>query len=131
MGKWIHRLSEVDRDAKTATCAACGPVGIKFLGKTARCKEALKAYRRAHPDYKARKGSHGLTHKQARLMRSGETCAICGGANGLAVDHNHATGAIRGVLCRRCNTGLGFFRDDPLYLTEAIAYLSREGVSLS
>lgn len=29
MGKWVHRLSEIDPEGKTAHCAFCGPVGLR------------------------------------------------------------------------------------------------------
>ena len=58
-------------------------------------------------------------------------CAICGGIqtgrgrakNTLAVDHNHETGAIRGLLCTNCNTGIGNLRDNIDLLQKAIQYL--------
>ena len=39
-----------------------------------------------------------------------------------ALDHDHRTGAVRGLLCRRCNTGIGNFRDDQRLLASAILY---------
>ena len=57
-------------------------------------------------------------------------CAICGlkpGKKGLAVDHCHNTGEIRGLLCGRCNTALGSFRDDKEILLSALSYLGWEG----
>lgn len=66
---------------------------------------------------------HGLTVQQARDFRRGKVCAICGSPDQLVVDHDHATKKIRDVLCRRCNTGLGNFKEDPDLLALACEYL--------
>jgi hypothetical protein len=61
------------------------------------------------------------------LARQEGCCRICREpaiANlTLAADHDHATGAIRGLLCSRCNNGLGSFREDTQLLQAAIDYL--------
>lgn len=41
------------------------------------------------------------------------------------LDHNHKTGKIRGVLCHKCNTGLGLFDENPDKLNKAIEYLRK------
>lgn len=42
-------------------------------------------------------------------------------------DHNHATGEFRDYICRRCNNGLGQFKDSPLLLRKAVEYLLKHG----
>src|SRR5712691_5476942 len=56
-------------------------------------------------------------------------CAICGrnaneyGGGNLVVDHDHSTGLVRSLLCRACNTGIGFFSEDVSRMQKAIDYL--------
>lgn len=63
----------------------------------------------------------------AMLAAQGGVCAICRslGKRRPCVDHCHATGAIRGLLCNRCNSGIGHFFDRPDLLIAAVAYLER------
>ena len=56
----------------------------------------------------------------------GESCAICNGGTSkhfLAVDHDHRTGEVRGLLCANCNKVLGRFRDSVERFRRAAAYL--------
>ena len=59
------------------------------------------------------------------LAKQDGMCAICGtpSEETLCVDHCHATGIIRGLLCRKCNTGLGCYEDDPATMITSLAYL--------
>jgi hypothetical protein len=67
-----------------------------------------------------------------RLLQAQEgLCAICrqlptkrlGERKRLAIDHDHKTGRVRGLLCDRCNGGLGSFDDDPEKMERAIQYV--------
>jgi hypothetical protein len=89
---------------------------------------------------------------QERLSRVGQTpegyealwnqqdgkCAICGHAESvicskkgeerlLAQDHDHETGMLRGLLCTRCNIGIGYLQDNSELLRAAAEYLYRHG----
>lgn len=96
-------------------------------------------WRRKHPERaraKSRRSSlkfqYGITPEQfsATLAMQGGRCAICPNEISESVkrsahqDHDHATGRLRGILCRSCNHGLGMFRDSPELLRCAIDYLS-------
>jgi len=61
----------------------------------------------------------------AKLLEiQGGGCALCGEIKLLGVDHCHQTGKVRGILCRKCNGGIGLLRDDPKMLVKAYKYLT-------
>jgi len=78
----------------------------------------------------------GITHDiySSMMKEQGGVCAICGGKETqftpktkrrkrLAVDHDHLSGKVRGLLCDKCNRGLGMFKDSKQNLSNAILYL--------
>ncbi len=75
---------------------------------------------------------YGITPIQydAMLDKQGGVCAICGSMNGngriLVVDHDHITEEVRGLLCGKCNLGLGLFSDNPEILLLAYTYLEEK-----
>ena len=108
----------------------------------ARCKECVRAAdrkrytgRRARMTewqrWHQRKKKFGLTKEAFNALLSCQDgkCAICkrplGDEFGCHVDHCHATGKTRGLLCFWCNPGLGQFEDNPERLEAAAAYLRR------
>lgn len=86
----------------------------------------------ASPEAKARrwarhlKRNYGITPVRLEAMKEAQDhrCLICHQRRKLSVDHDHATGRVRGLLCNACNCGIGHFSDDPRLLTAAIEYLT-------
>ena len=78
--------------------------------------------------------SYGLTVEayDALLQQQKGQCALCGTSESgtrsgvLVVDHDHKTGRVRGLLCKKCNSALGYLRHNVSVLSKAIEYLSRE-----
>lgn len=78
------------------------------------------------------KEAYGITLKTYKNMSSMQDhkCALCSkdvkdNKKALAVDHCHATGKVRELLCTKCNIGLGYFNDDIELLKKAIKYLRK------
>lgn len=70
----------------------------------------------------------------ALLASQGGQCAICraeeaGGRGNWHVDHDHTTGAVRGLLCAKCNVGIAQFGDSPDLMLLAVAYLRERSTS--
>ena len=112
--------------------------------KTGYCLECrskrVERFKQENPDYfreLAFKKSYGMTMEDYRLLYSSQAgvCAVCenpetskdrtGKIRLLAVDHDHRTGVVRGLLCGSCNRAIGLFCDDRARLLRAVEYLAR------
>ncbi|KKN45592.1 hypothetical protein LCGC14_0681570 [marine sediment metagenome] len=78
------------------------------------------------------KKNYGMTLRDYDVLfrKQKGCCAICERHQSdfnfhLAVDHDHKTGMIRGLLCQRCNQILGYFNDSRGFFMKAIRYLGR------
>lgn len=76
----------------------------------------------------------GVEYFEAKLKEQGGVCAGCkenvkviwrGKEVRMALDHHHATGAPRGVLCIRCNRGLGLLQENPEVMINLIEYINK------
>lgn len=131
----------LDGEKACSVCKSVKPLAAFALdnrpnhnGRQSRCRQcrsdayrALKASDHRFLQTQLLKSRFGITRDDWEVMvaEQGGRCAICGQIphRTLAVDHDHVTGKIRGLLCDSCNNGLGRFRDDPIALRTAAQYL--------
>jgi hypothetical protein len=140
----------LSRTYRPRACADCTAEFVPTGGKAKRCADCQATFSREyhrqkeaerrlkHPDrlrnyresnrealrWYSRGRAYGLTAAEAQALVSSGVCDLCGRATeNLHIDHDHATGAIRGVLCQSCNTGLGKLGDTVAGLERALAYL--------
>lgn len=107
-------------DGLSSECRAC-------LSEASRVRNAQESRRLANREAKYLR-RYGITSSQVEEMRAKQNgqCAICKALlEKLLVDHDHTTGAVRELLCSRCNSLLGFALDDVSLLQSAIKYLER------
>ena len=90
-------------------------------------------------DFRKKYGIDFAEYQRMLIAQKG-VCAICeqpetklqnGSIRMLSVDHNHKTGAVRGLLCANCNMAIGYACDDVSILQKAIGYLRRWSASAS
>lgn len=134
-------------------CTSCGKqrrLGSFYKNPTGRfgyaaiCKDCARLqnteYRRAHKQVVPRESylqnEYGMSRKEweTLFIKQDGFCIVCGdwlnldstnGHKRIAVDHDHATGKVRGLLCQRCNLGIGLLRDNLYILEKAVSYLER------
>jgi len=115
-------------------CRECEREACRRYGAENRQKRnaRLSKWRRENPEKasaadrrKALKRNYGLTENDVEAIRvaQGGLCAICGEAKALVIDHSHENGDVRGLLCTRCNTGIGWIEQRPDFINLVCAYL--------
>lgn len=141
-GEWPERrvrfVNGKSDDCRFSNLTLFNGIAGKFDHRTQEGRKAYQnAYRLLTPvQQKARalRDSFGMSLDayQEMLEAQNGKCAICnqpethmrnGRIKALAVDHNHKTGAIRGLLCSDCNTAIGKLKDDPEIIRKAAQYL--------
>ena len=125
-------------DPETYACNKCGvtkPISDYYWEHNRRtCKQCEVKPTREQVRTSSLK-SYGLTLEDftERLEKQSNRCACCGSTKTFApkradvfvVDHDHETGKVRGLLCHRCNRGIGLLGDTVEALQNAIDYLTR------
>ena len=114
-------------------CRACGTEFQPDAPSNLYCSPDCKVLGNRNAYY-MRQYSLPVRQYEALLIEQGGCCAICREEGflmkkhhraKLLVDHCHATGAVRGLLCHNCNRALGLLQDSPSLLLAAAAYVSR------
>lgn len=132
---------------KSKVCTHCHtekPLTVEFFNKNqhtwySKCRDCRKSARnrdynlrgrtsvKIDPTTPERLRRFGLTVEAHRdlLKRQNQQCGICKEpvSEKSPIDHCHETGKVRGILCVKCNNGLGAFRDDDLLLTHAARWV--------
>ena len=121
------------RDGLNSRCIEC----TKKKGAAFRAKRKVMAQKEAERLARERKAANlmrlyklSLEEYEQMLKDQNGKCAICGRPvadfeRGLAVDHDHETGKVRGLICPNCNRGLGGFFDNLDLLKGAVEYLEK------
>jgi hypothetical protein len=121
-------------DRKAATAAVGRRVDVRERKNQARRVATNPDRRLINLRQAIRRYGITLEQYQEMLARQAGLCTLCGeppdpdgikASSRLHVDHDHVTGAVRELLCNRCNMGVGYFRDDPDLLHAAAEYIER------
>lgn len=133
--------SRLDPNATVKVCNRCQQVKpveefYKAQGNADGLQRICKGCRKNYYDYAQhrelylrRKYGISVAEYESLLDKQKGVCFICKASPDtmyrkiLAVDHDHESGRIRGLLCNHCNQGLGHFRDSPELLEAALAYI--------
>jgi hypothetical protein len=114
-----YSIRKASKDGRNARCKLCT--------RDAHNRDGKKVFRNFRNDLK---WYYGITIEEYEnlLISQNHKCAICGadkpgGRGRWHIDHNHETQQVRGILCHKCNVGLGHFNDNTNLLHKALNYL--------
>ena len=137
-----HVISNINVQDKTCDCSICGPGSrLRVRNRENRptsysCRNGDRGRRLPRPRRRSGRAIrverawavYGISdaERAVRLAAQDGRCLICQEVTDrLVIDHSHEWGHVRGLLCRHCNAGLGFFRDNPDALARAAKYVRR------
>jgi hypothetical protein len=112
---WVHRISNINPELRTAICAYCGPVKVRRRPGGYKCSTG--AYL---ADVKVKYGT--------QFDKRPRDCEVCSGKTRIVYDHSHSTGLFRGWLCNACNVALGLVKDDPERLRALALYVEKKRI---
>ena len=134
----LMRVGSVVRDGvESLKCGRCkewksveafGRSGVRSSGRQGWCRGCVAV---SHRESALKRYGLTVSEFEALWAEQGGHCAACNAAmtrrthrpDSVHVDHDHSTGAVRGLTCGMCNIGIGCFYDDPERLRRAAAYL--------
>ena len=107
-----------DHQVQKYNCNPCRMAKQDSVRHTDRFKEIQS---RSH-----RRRKYGLDDQQLDDLLAIEGCQVCGSDDKLVIDHDHVTGAVRGMLCHACNKAEGLLAGDVARIRALADYLERE-----
>lgn len=116
-------------------CVACGNSYIAVNTKSKYCGNECKKAGRKKPDnpYNKKRGILSTNTEILLLINTTKSCKICNtdfiNDSEKKVDHCHKTGQVRGILCNKCNLGIGLLNDSVEIIESALNYLKNSGNS--
>lgn len=122
-------------------CSKCKEYkgSTEFYVKHSECKKCSSVHsadwykrNRETRQYNYRSKNYGLSKEEVDKLMTDQDgrCAACfnlPSQRGLVVDHDHATGKVRALLCHNCNSSLGYLKDDPTRVRLLLDYILKFG----
>jgi hypothetical protein len=140
MSRRAYKIPIIDGKKECGRCAIVKPLeefskrgDFKHMYRS-ECKPCSASRNTYESGRKAHlRAEYGMVQEEylTLLHNQGSLCAICdsdtSGNRYLSfyIDHDHKTNKVRGLLCDRCNRGLGYFLDNPSFLRSAALYLEK------